>query len=644
MFPNPFLQQQQQQQLSNTPSGRTASVSSSTSTTSSYTGVNQCSLSLNVYSNLDFLSLVNENIQPSFERPILAATNLTTNDERKLVQLHCKEEIIKWLISVLQTDQLQMMNSGSSQLTLTSSSSINTQQILKDDIISSSSGYETLLSSSRSINSDLLLKSSNQDDIFSSISDQFGSSLFDRNSITSLSTTITNASSGANSASTTTQQSNHINKQISQRVILSTTLNVNLVHEILRNTFFLNFENHTTVQQVLTAYKKWFLKEANIPSFMYDPLNGGSGGQTNDINLDSPVSRSIMMENDDKSINSEYMDSIHRTSSVSSSGSSLINYDMLNHNTRIGYMKCLQIFFFHSSNLLLNKNNLNRDKIKNICCFTLDIYKLFIRSIRMDYYTWTMLIKILLRIAETLFTSDYLTNTRNDAATSSLIKLITETVLLAIVKASFSFNLSIELWDQLMHLMSSVSSHSDVIDKWIEVIDDLIRQVLKSCYNIDMNNLPETDKRKKKIKYNNGSNSNLINSVNMIQTTSAQPSLQQIAQIQTKPRSRTEIYSPTQSSASTTTLVNSPIVSHHSIISPNQQKQEQLPTTPLLTTSTTLTHNQPQQQLQSSTTKTLGANSSSNSQGSMSQSISSTVNVPAAVSAVQPLLTRQRKF
>ena len=103
----------------------------------------------------------------------------------------------------------------------------------------------------------------------------------------------------------------------------------------------------------------------------------------------------------------------------------------------------------------------------------------------MDYYTWTMLITILLRVAEFLFNSEYLVNNRNDPTTSHLIKLITETVLLAIVKASFSFNLNIELWDQLMSLLSSVSSNSDVIDKWIEIIDDLS----SAYFCINVNNL-----------------------------------------------------------------------------------------------------------------------------------------------------------
>lgn len=49
---------------------------------------------------------------PTFDRPILS-TNLQ-NDERKLTQLHCKEEIIKWLISVLLIDTPSSLQISSS--------------------------------------------------------------------------------------------------------------------------------------------------------------------------------------------------------------------------------------------------------------------------------------------------------------------------------------------------------------------------------------------------------------------------------------------------------------------------------------------------------------------------------------------------
>lgn len=87
---------------------------------------------------------------PAFERPIIMNGNLTSNDERKLVQLHCKEEIIKWLTAVLQTDQPALTSAATSNATLTTSSiSINPTE-------SSSSGYETILSSSKSINSEMM--------------------------------------------------------------------------------------------------------------------------------------------------------------------------------------------------------------------------------------------------------------------------------------------------------------------------------------------------------------------------------------------------------------------------------------------------------------------------------------------------------
>ena len=158
------------------------------------------------------------------------------------------------------------------------------------------------------------------------------------------------------------------------------------------------------MQQVLNAYKKWFLKEAKVPSFMLEPTHLQSStislstiAQTNE--LDSPGTLSAIDE-DKYSIttNSEFMtahlnEKFQRATSLSSSiYSSISNYthqpSSAEQMTRIGNVKCLQIFFFHSSNLLLNRTNLQRDKIKNVCCYTLEIYKLFIRKIKMDPQTW----------------------------------------------------------------------------------------------------------------------------------------------------------------------------------------------------------------------------------------------------------------
>lgn len=101
-----------------------------------------------------------------------------------------------------------------------------------------------------------------------------------------------------------------------------------------------------------------------------------------------------------------------RTSSISSSTSSGAASAWLGYldspaahlaATRIGYARCLQIFFFHSSNLLLNRNNMHKDKIKNVACFVLEIYKMFIRKIKMDHYTWYDLCFVFFLVVKTIF-------------------------------------------------------------------------------------------------------------------------------------------------------------------------------------------------------------------------------------------------
>ena len=201
-----------------------------------------------------------------------------------------------------------------------------------------------------------------------------------------------------------------------------------------------------------------------MPTFMQEPLNpypttpnsnsGQISGSTND--LESPMSSSI--------VTSDFENEKSESWSVTS-----VNYNfkesISGETTRIGYMRCLQIFFYHSSNLLLNRNNFQREKINKVCCYTLEIYKLFIQNIKMDNYTWTMLITILLKVAEFIFNSEYLANNRHETATSQLIKLMTETMLLAIVKASFTFSVNFELQKLISKCNSSVTRMTPCLEE-----------------------------------------------------------------------------------------------------------------------------------------------------------------------------------
>jgi len=94
MFPSAFVR-----------SCSISSQSSATTTTNTPSNTANSNQSLNVFAGVDLIAAISEQSLPSFERPILASIgNMTSTDERKLTQLCCKEEIIKWLISVLLMD------------------------------------------------------------------------------------------------------------------------------------------------------------------------------------------------------------------------------------------------------------------------------------------------------------------------------------------------------------------------------------------------------------------------------------------------------------------------------------------------------------------------------------------------------------
>lgn len=232
MFPQAFMLNSQ----TNIPNSTSASI------TSSFTA--QHSQALNVYSSADLIALLNDQAMPTFERPILASIgNMTSNDERKLTQLHCKEEIIKWLIGVLLMDPSSTSSSQSTNTGSASTSGIGSSVQGDSFSISSSSTIGTLIGSmdfnSLSLNnmgeSGTLKANQQQDDLFSSDYDS-QSSHYDQVSMSissmSINTSTTSISTLTNANSV---QQQNINKQLLQRVILASITNVNLVHEILRN-------------------------------------------------------------------------------------------------------------------------------------------------------------------------------------------------------------------------------------------------------------------------------------------------------------------------------------------------------------------------------------------------------------------------
>ena len=134
----------------------------------------------------------------------------------------------------------QSLNSSVSTSTSTTSGFGSSLELPRDSI----STIGTLIGSmdlttfagNNNISGDTLKAGNGQDDLFSSEYD--ANSLYDQVSVTMSSMSINTSTTSISTVTANSVQQQNINKQLLQRVILSSITNVNLVHEILRNVSF----------------------------------------------------------------------------------------------------------------------------------------------------------------------------------------------------------------------------------------------------------------------------------------------------------------------------------------------------------------------------------------------------------------------
>ena len=216
---------------------------------------------------------------------------------------------------------------------------------------------------------------------------------------------------------------------------------------------------------------------------------------------------------------------------------------------------------------------------------------------------------------------------------------------------------------------------NEICFRFQEVIDDLIRQVLKSCYNIDINNLPlntydQKRKLKKKILYNPNTTPLSAQSsapasvqsptqtatIATVQSTSSTclvpntstmqqqpPAQQQKMNIFSKTRSQThtETSSPSFNGAPFAHAPSSNFISTSSIINQSNVTPLGINNNTANTTTTTTNHNNSSSSSSNTTLSTsLPLNVQTNTKP---EGLSNSATISGTKQSVQPLLNRQRK-
>ncbi len=178
-------------------------------------------------------------------------------NEKKQLYLQCKEEIVKWLMNILVIDTDLSCGDDANSTGMFAINSTSSNSMV--------SNSDTLKPSTITTNPSVSTGQSRDDDYYYNDYDVF---------------TLTSSNvSNTNSGSLTSDMSKHL----VQKILLSNSINVNLIHEIIHQSFLLSFDDVFTVRKVLDAYRKWFLREALLPSFMQDSPNSINSNNTSSI-------------------------------------------------------------------------------------------------------------------------------------------------------------------------------------------------------------------------------------------------------------------------------------------------------------------------------------------------------------------------
>ncbi|XP_055494962.1 ral GTPase-activating protein subunit alpha-2 isoform X3 [Leucoraja erinacea] len=276
-----------------------------------------------------------------------------------------------------------------------------------------------------------------------------------------------------------------------QRVLLSSQANVNFINEVFHQGFLLPSCEASAIKKVVRVYRKWILQE-NKPPFMAEP----EIIDTDEDTVDHSEQHSLTLTDKEESI----QHSKHRRTSSWGRTYSFTNainrgciFEEENGNVQAGIQSTLQVFLTNSSNVFLLEPCIDVSKILDeqidVCRAVLSIYRHMIMELTMSRKTWEQLLRVLLKITETIMQKQQDLHKR-DIFAESMAELLFRTLIVAWIRANLSVYISRELWDELLSVLSSLTMWNELITEWAKIMDSLTVVLARCVYGLDMNNLP----------------------------------------------------------------------------------------------------------------------------------------------------------
>eukprot|EP00062_Callorhinchus_milii_P013207 gi/632961036/ref/XP_007896532.1/ PREDICTED: ral GTPase-activating protein subunit alpha-2 [Callorhinchus milii] len=276
-----------------------------------------------------------------------------------------------------------------------------------------------------------------------------------------------------------------------QKVLLSNRANVNFINEVFHQAFRLPSCEASATKNVIKVYRKWILQE-NKPLFMAEPEKMEiEEDAVDDLNHLSSV------QTDGKKPGEQFR---HRRTSSWGRTYSFTNainrgcvFEEEDANIQAGTQATLQVFLTNSANVFLLEPCADIPKFManqmDVCKAVLSIYRHMIMELTMSRKTWEQLLRVLLKITETVMQKP-LDMHKRDIFAENMSGLLFRTLIVAWIRASLNVFISRELWDELLSVLSSLTAWNELIIEWAKIMDSLTVVLARCVYGLDMNDLP----------------------------------------------------------------------------------------------------------------------------------------------------------
>ncbi|XP_014663147.1 PREDICTED: ral GTPase-activating protein subunit alpha-1-like [Priapulus caudatus] len=281
-------------------------------------------------------------------------------------------------------------------------------------------------------------------------------------------------------------------QEIVRYVLNSTRENVNLVHEVFRQAFFVPPAHAAAIRRVLFAYKDWLqtINSSDMPLFLQEPL-------AKELELRAKEAANRKSAIYTPPFPSEDMLDKHFTQE-----------ERKMEDVRAGMQNVLQVFMTNAASVFLLNGNWalasHLDDHIDICKRVLSIYRYVVMNVTMATATWEQLLKVLMHVISSVLEGR--PAIKEKTLGGRLASVLFQTLIVTWIKANLNVYISAELWDQFLSVLSSLTHWEELVQEWSKTMDTLTRVLVRHVYSLELNDLPLdrlTEQKRKRTKGQN---------------------------------------------------------------------------------------------------------------------------------------------